>query len=116
MKYRNADELSWSMGDSGAKYMMQGPNIEWGLVRMKPGQSSKDYGRHIHRVVEETFFFLEGTPKFVINGVEHRVKPGDAFRIEAGEKHDLVNDTEEDCVAVFMKFPYLPDDRIPDKD
>ncbi len=116
MKYRNADEVSWSMGDAGAKYMMQGPNIEWGLVRMKPGQSSRDYGRHVHRVVEETFFFLEGTPKFVINGVEHRVKPGDAFRIDAGEKHDLINDTEEDCVAVFMKFPYLPDDRIPDED
>lgn len=113
MQHRNANDLPWSHGESGAKYVMRGPYVEWGVVRMKPGQSSKDYGRHIHRVVEETFFFLEGSPKFVIDGVEYRVRPGDAFRIEPEEKHDLINDTEQDCVAVFIKYPYLPDDRIP---
>jgi mannose-6-phosphate isomerase-like protein (cupin superfamily) len=112
MQYRNVNDVPWPLGDAGAKYVMCGPHVEWGLFRMRPGQSSKDYGRHIHRVVEETFYFLEGSPRFVINGVEHRVRPGDAFRIEPGEPHDLINDTEQDCTVVFIKYPYLPDDKI----
>jgi len=113
MEHKNANDLPWSLCDSGVKYVMRGPSVEWGVLRMKPGQSSGDYGRHIHRVVEETFFFLEGSPKFVVNAVEYRVRPGDAFRIEADEPHDLINDTNQDCVAVFIKYPYLPDDKIP---
>jgi quercetin dioxygenase-like cupin family protein len=116
MEYRNAEDLAWSMGDSGAKYVMRGPHVEWGIVKMKSGQSSKDHGKHIHHVVEETFFFLQGTPRFIINGVEHRVRPGDAFRVEPNEHHNLINDTDEDCIAVFIKYPYLPDDRIPDNE
>lgn len=113
MQQQNANDISWSLGDAGAKYVMRGPNVEWGLLKMKPGQSSKDYGRHIHRVVEETFFFLEGSPRFMVNGTEYRVRPGDAFRVEPEEKHDLINDTDEDCIAIFIKYPYLPDDKIP---
>lgn len=113
MDYANANEIAWSRGDHGAKYIMQGPNVEWGIVKLKPGQSSKDYGKHIHKVVEETFYFLEGTPRFIIAGKEHHVKPGDAYRVAPGEEHDLINDTDRDCVAVFIKWPFDPSDRIP---
>ena len=113
MQYENAGEKTWSLGDCGAKYIMQGPNVEWGIVKLKAGQSSADYGLHIHHTVEETFFFLEGTPRFIIAGKEHQVKPGDAFRVEPGETHNLINDTGQDCVAVFIKWPFDPSDRIP---
>jgi len=111
MKKVNANDVPWSWGDAGVRYVMQGPHIEWGILKMKPGQSSKDYGRHVHHEVEETFYFLSGSPRFIVQGVEYRVQPGDAFRVDPEEDHDLINDTQEDCVAVFMKFPYNPADR-----
>jgi len=41
-----------------------------------------------------------------------RVEPGDAFRIEAKEKHDIINDTQENMRAIFIKCPYLPEDKV----
>lgn len=113
MRKVDSNAMPWPLGESGVKYLGQGPGYEWGVVKLAPGQSSKDYGLHIHHVVEETFYFLSGTPKFVIQGEEHRVKPGEAYVIEPRDRHNLVNDTEEDCVAVFMKYPYDPSDRHP---
>lgn len=115
MQKINSNDIQWSWGDSGVKYVMQGPHVEWGVLKMKPGQSSKDYGKHVHHEVEETFYFLQGTPLFVIDGVEHRVKPGDAYRVEAHEAHDVINDTGEDLVAIFIKYPYNPADRHMDE-
>ncbi len=113
MQYVNSNDIPWSKGDHGVRYVMRGPNTEWGILRLKPGQSSADYGQHIHERVEETFYFMEGSPRFVIGGVEHQVKPGDAYRVDPGETHNLINDTDENVVAVFIKWPFDPSDRIP---
>ncbi|MGI6458163.1 MAG: cupin domain-containing protein [bacterium] len=113
MKKVDSNSLNWSLESSGVKYMVQGPNIEWGILKMKPGQSSLDYGKHIHHVVEETFYFISGSPKFIINGEEHRVKPGEAYVIEPYDDHCVVNDTDEDFVAIFIKHPFMPEDRHP---
>jgi hypothetical protein len=52
------------------------------------------------------------TPKMLVNDVEYRIKEGDAFRIEPLEKHDIVNDTREEVKLIFIKTPYLPQDKI----
>lgn len=96
----------------GVKYVMQGPNIEWGVLRLDPGMSSKDYGHHHHSVVEETFIFLEGTPLVEVEGTEIRVRSGDAIRVDPGERHFLTNDTDQPVTAIFLKYPYAPDDHI----
>lgn len=113
MKRIDTNDIPWTLGDSGVRYAVKGPNIEWGVLKMKPGQSSYDYGKHIHHVVEETFYFISGSPKFVINGEEYRIQPGDAIVIEPYDDHALVNDTDEDMLALFMKHPYIPEDRHP---
>lgn len=114
MKIIDSNEIPWSQGDFGLRYLVQGPHIEWGILRMKPGGSSKDYGQHLHHVVEETFFFLSGSPKILINGEEIRCKPGMAVRVDPHDSHCLVNDTEEDFEVLFIKYPYDPKDRHPD--
>ncbi|MGD9518913.1 MAG: cupin domain-containing protein, partial [Armatimonadota bacterium] len=65
-----------------------------------------------HMQVEETFYFLEGTPQMVIEGESYRVRPGDAFRVEPGEAHNIVNDTGADIRLVFIKCPCIPDDKV----
>ena len=108
MEKVNEHDLEYWKGDSGPKYLFRGPNIDWGVLRFQPGQ---ELGYHTHERVEETFYFTKGTPKMIVNDEEHRVRVGDAFRIEPGEKHNIINDTDEPIDAVFIKHIYDPDDK-----
>ena len=69
-------------------------------------------GVHGHREVEETFFFFRGAPKMIVNDAPYQTSEGDAYRLEPGEKHDIVNDTDSVVDVVFIKVPYLPEDKI----
>jgi len=109
MERTNESEKAFRKGDSGPKYLFRGPKHEWGIIVLKPGEKM---GLHDHKEVEETFYFIEGTPKMVVDDVPYQVKPGDAFRIEAHEKHDVHNDSDSVTKFVFIKCPYLPDDKI----
>ena len=109
MQRVNEHDQEYRDGDHGVKYMFRGPNIDWGVIRILPGA---ELGRHYHSKVEETFYFLRGEPKMVVDETEHRVRQGDAFRVEAPEKHNVVNDTDQAVFLVFTKFPYDPKDKV----
>jgi len=97
-------------GSSGVKYLFRGPRIDWGVILFAPGEQ---LGRHKHREVEETFYFVEGEGgRFIVDGTEHAITVGAAFRIEPGEVHNIVNDTGAPLKAVFIKSAYLPKDKI----
>ncbi len=109
MELVNEHDREFRHGDHGPKYLFQGPRFEWGVIVFKPGQA---LGNHCHNQVEETFYFLEGTPEMVVDGKSHRVKPGDAFRLEPPECHNIINDTDQDTRLVFIKCPYVPGDKV----
>lgn len=109
MERVNERDLAYRQGDSGPKYLFRGPHHEWGMIRLHPGQS---LGPHYHQQVEETFFFLRGNPLMVVKGVAHRAGEGDAFRLQAQERHDIRNDTDEPIQVLFIKAPYLPEDKV----
>jgi len=67
---------------------MRGPRFEWGVIVFHPDQA---LGAHRHREVEETFYFESGAPVMVVDGEQHRVRPGDVFRLEPGEAHDIIS-------------------------
>lgn len=105
----NEFELEFRKGDSGPKYLIRGPRIDWGVLVLKPGET---LGQHYHNQVQETFFFLEGEPIVKVNGEDIRVKVGDAFMMEEGDKHDIINDTDRNTRMVFIKCPFDPDDKV----
>jgi len=109
MERVNEKDKEFRFGDSGPKYIFRGPKMEWGILVLKPAETM---GAHYHEKVEETFFFCEGEPEIIINGVSQKVKEGDAFRIEPKEKHDIVNNTASKAKVIFIKCPYLPEDKI----
>jgi mannose-6-phosphate isomerase-like protein (cupin superfamily) len=109
MELVNENEKEYRMGDHGPKYLHRGPKIEWGVILLRPGDT---LGAHYHREVEEVFYFVSGTPKMIVNEKEYRVKVGDAFRIEPEERHDIINDTKDCTKMVFIKSPYLPEDKV----
>ena len=109
MQRINEADCEYRGGDWGIKYLLRGPKIDWGVLLLK---SRQKMGAHGHRKVEETFYFLRGSPKILVNDTEYRTREGDAFRIDPGEYHDIVNDTKEVVKVVFIKVPYLPEDKV----
>lgn len=109
MERVNEFDKSFPKGDSGVKYLFRGPHIDWGILVLKPGEA---LGKHGHKEVEETFYFLAGTPILYINDTSFRIKVGDAFRIEPTESHNIVNDTAQPIKIVFIKHLYRPEDKI----
>ena len=109
MERVNEHDLEYRQGDSGAKYLFRGPVIDWGVLKFLPGQ---ELGPHHHERVEETFDFTAGTPKMTVDDAEFRVRTGDAFRVEPGEVHNIINDTGQAVDAVFIKSAYQPDDKV----
>ncbi|NLV74522.1 MAG: cupin domain-containing protein [Chloroflexi bacterium] len=47
-----------------------------------------------------------------MNGTEYPVQPGDALRIEPADQHSIHNTGQSDLKLIFIKTPYLPDDRV----
>ncbi|MHA1378620.1 MAG: cupin domain-containing protein [Candidatus Helarchaeota archaeon] len=109
MEKKNEKDIPWRNQDSGPKYIFRGPNIDWGLILYKPGQQ---LGKHYHEETEETFYILEGTPTFVVDDEEFQMDPGDALRIEKKHSHDIINKSTKDCKILFIKYPYLPKDKV----
>lgn len=105
----NERDLEFRHGDHGPKYLFRGPHFEWGIIVLKPGQ---DLRAHKHEKVEETFYFECGAPQMVVNGQAIRVTEGDVFKLEPGEGHDIINDTEADIRLIFIKAPYAPEDKV----
>ena len=68
---------------------------------------------HAHSHDEEFIFVLEGSPDLWIDGVLHRLKPGDAaaFPSGTGIAHNLINNTEED-VRFLVVGDNHPDDTV----
>lgn len=111
MKKVNEKDFEYRNKTSGPKYLMRGPNIDWGVFLLKPGEKM---GAHGHAKSEETFYVLSGQGNIYINDKSYPLVPGDVYYVEIGEKHDLENPatSKEDLKLVFIKSPYLPDDKI----
>ena len=109
MERVNANDREYRKGDSGPKYLFRGPRLDWGLIRFRPGQQ---LGAHFHNEVEETFYFTSGTGIFVAGGVRFVIRPGDAFRMEPGETHNIINTGKLPLDGIFIKHAYLPDDKV----
>ncbi len=109
MERVNANELEYRNGESGPKYLFRGPRIDWGLIRFAPGE---ELGTHYHNEVEETFYFTAGKGLFVADDEVHPIRVGDAFRMEPGERHNVINTGTTPLECVFIKHTYMPDDKV----
>jgi quercetin dioxygenase-like cupin family protein len=109
MQHVNERDLPYRDGDSGVKYLMRGPNIDWGLIRIPPGGH---LGGHYHEQVEETFYVVAGEGTLTVNGQPHAALPGDVFRLEPRDTHDIANAAGTPLDLVFIKAPYAPEDKV----
>ncbi|MDN3019060.1 cupin domain-containing protein [Paenibacillus sp. BSR1-1] len=104
MKKVHEDDFEYRFGDNGPKYLTKGPNVDVGVVVLKPGQ---DFQNHYHSVCEEIFYILEGKIDFYINGIRVPVIPGDMIQCLPGDAHYLINQTDQPFKALFIKSPHI---------
>jgi len=62
---------------------------------------------HIHPRQESRAEVVAGTLRFVVDGNERRLAPGEAITIPAGTPHYFLNDGHEDAVAIQEFRPAL---------
>ena len=54
----------------------------------------------------------EGRGTFVVNGERLAAEAGEAFRMEPTDRHDILNESDAPLRLIFIKTPYLPDDKV----
>lgn len=105
----NENEKEYRFGDSGPKYLMKGPRMNFALVQFMPGQ---DFQAHYHNVMEEDFYILEGKIDIVVDGTVHTLSKGDLIHIEPGEVHYCRNAYDVPVKMVSTLAPYQAVDKV----
>jgi quercetin dioxygenase-like cupin family protein len=62
---------------------------------------------HVHPFQESRAEVLSGTLRFVVDGTERRLGPGESITIPAGTPHHFLNDGEDDAVSIQEFRPAL---------
>lgn len=62
-----------------------------------------EVGEESHEHVEQTLFFLSGTGKAYLDGVEHDIFPGDVVVVTPGTLHNFVN-TGVDPLKIYTVY------------
>lgn len=107
----NENDFEYRFGDSGPKYLMKGPRMNFALVQFQPHQN---FQAHHHNIMEENFFILEGKVDIVVDGVVHTLSAGDFIHIGPGEVHFVNNPYDEPIKMVSTLAPFQEVDKIED--
>ena len=105
----NENEREYRFGESGPKYLMKGPRMNFAVVRFLPGE---DFQAHYHNVMEENFFILEGKVDIVVDGKKNTLSVGDFIHIEPGEVHYVKNAYDAPVKMVSALAPFQEDDKV----
>ena len=62
-----------------------------------------EIGEETHHHVEQTLFFMKGSGKSVLDGVEKKIGAGDVVVVTPGTKHNFIN-TGTDSLKVFTIY------------
>jgi quercetin dioxygenase-like cupin family protein len=105
----NENDFEYRFGDSGPKYLMKGPRMNFALVAFQPGQ---DFQGHYHNVMEEDFFVLEGKVDVIVDEKVNTLVAGDFIHIEPGEVHYVRNSYDEPVKMISCLAPHQDVDKV----
>lgn len=95
--------------DSGPKYLMKGPRMNFAIVQFQAGQ---DFQAHYHNIMEENFYILQGEVDIVVDNVVHHLTKGQFIHIEPKEVHYVINRSAGIVQMVSTLAPYQQTDKI----
>ena len=103
------NEKEYRFGNSGPKYLMKGPRMNFAIVQFQPGE---DFKAHFHHVMEENFFILEGEIDIVVDGMVYHLVPGQLIHIEPEEIHYVINNGKNLVKMISTLAPYRDVDKV----
>ena len=76
-------------------------NCQLVVMSLKPGE---DIGAEVHKL-DQFFRIEEGECKAVLDGIEHRIKPGFAILVPAGTHHNIINGSSSSMKLYTLYAP-----------
>ncbi|MCI8485057.1 MAG: cupin domain-containing protein [Lachnospiraceae bacterium] len=104
----NEKDRDYRHGDHGPKYLEKGPRMNFGLVQVLPGETVPP---HVHQIMQESFYILEGTVTMKIDEKECVLNPGDYIHLEPGEAHKVSNFGEVNVKMIVTAAPFMENDK-----
>lgn len=105
----NENDREYRHGNHGPKYLEKGPRMNFGLVRLLPGE---EVSGHMHQHMQEGFYVMEGTVTMLIEGEKAVLSPGDYIHIEPGEGHIICNHGDSVVKMVVTAAPFVEGDKV----
>jgi mannose-6-phosphate isomerase-like protein (cupin superfamily) len=90
--YSTAIEKETKKNSDFRRVLYTGKYSQLVLMSLKP---MEEIGTETHSNIDQFFRFEEGEGKVIIDGVQHKVKDGDAVIVPAGVKHNVVNTSKK---------------------
>ena len=109
----NESEREYRHGDHGPKYLEKGPNMNFGIVKLKPGEKVSP---HVHNFMQENFYVLNGEVNIFVSGTMYSLGQGDYIHLEPGEPHKLENRGQVSARLIVTAAPYAEGDKEDVKD
>ena len=108
--YRGDDELMCIGAAFGRHFGLNKLGIHH--ERLSPGRRTSY--PHAESAEEEFVYVIEGTPDVWLDGVLHRLRPGDGVGFPAGTgiAHSFLNNTEADVRLLVVGEKHKPENRI----
>lgn len=104
----NEKDKEYRFGNSGPKYLMKGPRMNFAIVQFQPGE---DFEAHYHEIMEENFFILEGEVDIVVDGTTHHLSQGQFIHIEPNETHYVMNNSDKPVKMISTLAPFQDKDK-----
>lgn len=102
-------DSEYRFGDSGPKYLMKGPRMNFAIVQFQPGQ---DFKAHYHNTMEENFYIEEGEIDIVVDGKVNHLTKGQFIHIEPSEVHYCINKSNGVIRMISTLAPFVPVDKV----
>ena len=83
------------------RVLYTGKHSQLVLMSLRPGE---EIGEETHEDVDQFFRFERGEGKVIIDGVEHRVKDGNAVIVPAGAKHNVINSSKRADLRLYTIY------------
>jgi mannose-6-phosphate isomerase-like protein (cupin superfamily) len=99
--YATAIETQTTKNTDFRRVLYTGKYSQLVLMSLQP---MEEIGLEVHNDRDQFFRFEEGEGQVVIDGVEHKVKDGDAVIVPAGAQHNVVNTSKTAKLKLYTIY------------
>ena len=104
----NEADREYRHGDHGPKYLEKGPRMNFGIVQILPGGT---VSTHVHKIVQESFFVLDGAVEATVDGKTVVLRKGDYIHLEPAEVHTFHNNSDVNARMIVTAAPFVDGDK-----